>query len=176
MLSFPGIAFKNQISILSYTVASIPSETFNAGTFVSQYGYGSVQLNRATMGSAGSHTFTCTSNTSGYYQFIVVYDYTGGAGTLNTQVANPSASGTTLSSGPFTTTAATITVACVAFGATNSSVGTVNGNTATNSVTHSDTNWWRCEDYSSSTAFSSGTATVLTSGSTFGAVAAMSIQ
>lgn len=167
-------------SLSSYTASSSPAETFNAGTFTNNSGNTSaVQMNWGIMANTGSHTFTCTPSPASQYNYIVVYVYSGGSGaTLNVQQVNNSTSGTIQSSGPYTTTAPTISFLCTSAGNVGQAVGTINGNTALHfySTPGSPGGWFGCEVYSSSTSFSGGTAIVLTTSSTTGVAAVVAIQ
>ena len=86
-----------------FTVTSSPSETWTLFTFVtngaSPANY--MQVAWAEIGTAGSHTFTCTGNASSTYQSALPFDFGGTLGTVNGSVSNyQSSPGSTLCAAP----------------------------------------------------------------------------
>jgi hypothetical protein len=143
--------------------SSSVSATWSQGTLINN-GLGStgdsaMQVNWAVVNGSGSTTVTCTANNTNSYLVTMVYDYTGGAGTTyNTSLRNASATGQPVSTGPFTTTGPTITLYCISTGSgTTLGVGSIGGATATHFLQETS-NWVACEDYSTTSNITSGSA------------------
>ena len=152
----------------SFTASSTPSATWNtdpAGFLNAGYGnYGEGFW--AIMASSGSTLFSCPGTTTEYHEMIQIYKYTGGSGTRSVEAHSENAA-TSPTTGPFTTTAPTITIVCIEGANGPWLVGTVGGNTGTHfAQSTGGYDNTACFDYSTTSSLS-GAYSVMGGGTTY---------